>query len=140
MIPKFDVWCIDHNEWERHKTFIDGNGILWHEAHNTSWYGFIPLKPETHVVVWHTGKTDKNGTPIRGGDIVRKEECAIDDPAFGYYGSIGVVKYDPDGMGFIIDSEDDGFYDNTRVNFSFGEIEVIGNVYENPEIIEATTK
>ena len=39
-------------------------------------------------------------------------------------------------MGFIVVSEDDGFYDNTGVIFSFDEIEVIGNIYENPEMLE----
>lgn len=81
------------------------------------------------------GATDMNGTDIYEGDIIRKEECSPDDMAYGYYGSIGVVKYSVYNMGFMIDTlrtGDRGFYDEMGVNFSFGEIEVIGNIYQNP--------
>lgn len=78
-------------------------------------------------VMLYTGAKDMHKTDICEGDIVRKE-CA---PAFGHYGSIGTVEYNRDVMGFIINSKDAGFYDNMGVNFSFDEIEVIGNIYEN---------
>ena len=90
----------------------------------------------TAYIMQFTGAKDMHGTDIYEGDIIRKEECSPDDPAFGHYGSIGAIQYDVDVMGFIVVSEDDGFYDNTGVIFSFDEIEVIGNIYENPNMLE----
>ena len=87
------------------------------------------------LMLW-TGARDMNGNDIYEGDIIRKEECSPDDMAFGFYGSIGVVKYDSSVMGFVIDSADDGFYDNRGMNFTFDRIEIVGNIYENPEILE----
>lgn len=96
-------------------------------------------KDSEALVMEYTGAKDKNGTDIYKDDIIRKEECAPDDPAFGHYGSIGVVKYDPEVMGFVIDAidtGDDGFYDYMGMNFSFNEIAVIGNIYEDHSLIE----
>ena len=58
-------------------------------------------------------------------------------PAFGYYGSVGTIRYYTDEMRFIVVSEDDGFYDNMGMNFSFNEIEIMGNEYENPDMVGA---
>lgn len=101
--------------------------------------GFLDNSPcYRDNIMQYTGAKDMNGTEIYEEDVIRKEMCAPDDPAFGAYGSIGVVKYNSDVMGFIIDTAhtgDDGFYDNMGTNFSFDEIEIIGNIYENPEMI-----
>ena len=114
----------------------DGRGFVNVNSNNMKLSQYYP-----HMTpLQYTGAKDMHKTDIYEGDIVRKEECAPDDPAFGHYGSIGTIRYDIGTMGFIIDSEDDGFYDNMGANFSFDEIEVIGNVYENPETIEAITK
>lgn len=134
MIPKFKVWCVYNNEWELRRVFTDSDGRLWHDAP----FHPIPLTPTDHIAVWYTGAKDINSKSIYSGDIVRKEECSSDDPAFGSYGSIGVVRYDPDVAGFIIDTTetgDGGFCNNTGY-FSSNDLEVIGNIYENHDLLE----
>lgn len=87
----------------------------------------------------YTGKKDKNGKEIYEGDIIYKELLSPDDMACGFYGAIGVVEEDPCGMGWAITAVDEGdksFYDRMGANFSFNEIEIRGNKYENPELIE----
>lgn len=137
MIPKFRAWnkglcrMFSAEEMGEDELTIDPDGRGFVNVNNNTklsqYYPYMtPLQ--------YTGAKDMYKTDICEGDIVRKEECAPDDPTFGHYDSIGVVKYDPDVMGSIIDSEEDGFYDNMGVNFSFDEIEVVGNVYENPEL------
>jgi len=91
------------------------------------------------ILMQYVGMKDMNGKEIYEGDIIRKEMCDYDDPAYGHYGAIGVVKYYEEVMGFIIDAIDEGetaFYDNMGTNFSWYEIEVIGNIHENPDLIE----
>jgi uncharacterized phage protein (TIGR01671 family) len=98
----------------------------------------LSYDPDNYILMAFPGVEDMHGTDICEGDIIRKEECSPDDPAFGYYGAIGVVKYDVDTMGFVIDAIDAGdasYYDNMGVNFSFNETEVVGNVYENPDMV-----
>ena len=79
------------------------------------------VDPET--VGQFTGLTDKNGTKIFEGDIVdiltENEE-------------IGVVVYD-DG-GFQVDA--DGFCVDFHSNIYGTDLEVIGNIHDNPELLE----
>ena len=89
-------------------------------------------------VMQNTGKSDMNGKHIYEGDIIRKECCVPDDPAYRYYGVSGIVRESYDDMGWRIqpiDDCDDSFYDNMGMNFTFEEISIIGNKYENPDLI-----
>lgn len=76
--------------------------------------------PET--VGQYTGLTDKNGTKIFEGDIV---EILTENE------EIGVVEYD-DG-GFQVEA--DGFIVDFHTNINGTDLEVIGNIYDNPELI-----
>lgn len=75
-------------------------------------YGFSPL-------MQYTGLKDKNGKEIFEGDIVRLPE----DEDYKYYSII----YSKNRLGFTL-SNGCGF------GLSYG-IEVVGNIYENPELL-----
>ena len=82
-------------------------------------YSVIPV-----TVGQITGLLDKNGKKIFEGDIVdiltENEE-------------IGVVAYE-DG-GFLVNA--DGFCVDFHSNINGTDLEVIGNIYDNPELLEA---
>lgn len=76
--------------------------------------------PET--VGQYTELPDKNGTPIFEGDVVRDVET--------FY--VGKVYFDADTARFVIE------FASFIVDFSDynnGDVEVIGNIYDNPELI-----
>lgn len=86
-------------------------------------YGAVD--PET--VGQYTGMLDKNGTKIFEGDIIDFSKRSEDD---GY----GVVEYDADETEFEVIY--DSYYDGLGRRYYPRDIEVVGNIYDNPELLE----
>ena len=82
------------------------------------------ISPET--VGQFTGLTDKNGTKIFEGDIVRNGEYTMIVVWYDFLASFALA--------FSVD----GNYHET-MSKSDGYLEVIGNIHDNPELLEATT-
>ena len=78
----------------------------------------IQIQPKDCIIVQYTGLKDKNGKEIYEGDIVEN---------VSFYPS--VVKYDDDHARFT--AEGASFH-----HYRSHEWEVIGNIYENPELLE----
>lgn len=121
--------------------------ILFRGKFGNEWkYGFLSIEPQGLVIkepykndssnVWHiesdtigqyTGLTDKNGKKIFEGDIV-------DFPARSDSESYGVVKYDTNETEFAIVY--DSIYTGLGRQYHSRDIEVVGNIYDNPELLE----
>lgn len=84
---------------------------------------------DTWKVMQFTGLHDRNGKEIWEGDIVKFETLdAINNQTL-----VGAIKYSEHGTRFGVEIEHRGllqFYPNYT--------EVIGNIYENPELIEVS--
>ena len=81
-------------------------------------------------IMQSTGMKDKNGTEIYEGDIVKPVSFAS---------WIGVVKYSSENAAYILDDHNNEFIRSENVYLSqFNEgLEIIGNIYENVNIIES---
>jgi uncharacterized phage protein (TIGR01671 family) len=123
-MKKYRVWCKDNNEWEKHPVLLDTNGIIWHYQH----VQIIPLKPENHIVCFFTELKDKNDKEIYEGDIVKAT----------FIGNfIAPIIFDEGCFKFNTVSNGEHPYILLKdwCNQKHKLCEVIGNIYENPELL-----
>ena len=91
--------------------------------------------PET--VGQFTGLTDKNGKKIFEGDIVAQNWYDHDEPSDDSFGEVVFCEYDCSFS--VMDIQKDGIVPLGRCHAYHWEAEVIGNIHDNPELMEATT-
>lgn len=122
----------DNGEWIEgslvsYREFIS---IIVHDNQQYENYGTLPsfkVIPET--VGQYTGLTDKNGVKIFEGDIV----CTT----FRNKKIINFIKYVEICCAFVIN------HSNSCIDYlidGLREIEVIGNIHDNPELLEGESK
>ncbi|MGL9922649.1 YopX family protein [Enterococcus sp. DIV1758] len=132
MIPKFRAWDKRSKEmWKVSTLHIEDEYAdlfkknIYENPLNDQWAKF-----EDIILMQSTGLKDKNGVEIFEGDIVQYRD--------GEYSYLGIVKRDC--YQFFIDGiEPDDSYDFIDVSNTFdgtSSLEVIGNIHENPELLE----
>ena len=93
------------------------------EYYNPSYW----IKIDKDTIMQYTGLKDKNGTEVYEGDIV------------SWNNKIGYIGFLKQEMGYCIILKDTDFrlgHRNIGSGYDFNaDIEVIGNIYENPELI-----
>lgn len=126
----FKAKRLDNGEWVEggyfsepytDKTFI----IRWNST-GMGFNEFIEVNPET--VCQYTGLTDKNGKKIWENDIVQRTDLHDAKKP-----SIGFIEYDVENTAFLIRWVDVVNYSAT---YPWKEkIEVVGNIFDNPELL-----
>ena len=132
MIPKYRAWLkkeqkmdnyIDHISWLEDELYCIGDGITY------------MVSAEDLVLMQSTGLVDKNGKEIFDGDIVRTTRfLGRADEIGGFY------EYEKDYVGVVKVLEGSWVIDTgsvaVRLWSEIDENEVLGNIYENPELLE----
>lgn len=104
---------IDHISWLEDELYCIGDGITY------------MVSAEDLVLMQSTGLKDKNGKEIFEGDIVKMSKDVYSEPT--YY---EVVRHY--GGGYRLESKQHG----CELWLRHTDCEVVGNVYENPELLE----
>ncbi|HEM4334849.1 TPA: hypothetical protein U1Y26_001524 [Streptococcus suis] len=152
MIPKFRAWNTFHNKWVKH-FYITENGLIYNmQQPHRDLIGAVPIEKSGLVVMQSTGLCDKNGKEIFEGDVVKFNDT------WSEYDYEGYVDGASEGENFteIIKTENGFSFGRTKIpessvfyflndeHMKFSEIVksddfnmvVIGNIYENPELVE----
>ena len=126
MIPKFRAWDKRFSEFVE-DFFVSEDGKIYKKSTNTG-YG-IAISRETSdkvILMQSTGLKDKNGKEVFVGDIIKctrgcLHEVYIEKEYGGtYFGGMPAV-----------------YLKDLREGYAWTEHEeIIGNIYENPELLE----
>ena len=129
MIPRFRAWLkedkemidVDEMHFKNGELDFIGNGITW------------MYKKSDIVLMQSTGFKDKNGKEIFEGDILRVTNLSS---------WLEVVSFNEDKATFVSKEtkrkvEETPLYD--LFNTDIFEVEIIGNIYENPELLEVSS-
>lgn len=114
---------IDHISWLEDELYCIGDGITY------------MVSAEDLVLMQSTGLRDKTGKEIFDGDIVRTTRfLGRADEIGGFY------EYEKDYVGVVKVLEGSWVIDTgivaVRLWSEIDESEVLGNIYENPELLE----
>ncbi|MCG2354734.1 YopX family protein [Staphylococcus epidermidis] len=149
MIPKFRAWDNAVNKmWDVVTIYIKDE---WIKVNDGSTYGITKDLVRDYVLMQATGLKDKNGNEIYEGDIVEFEDETScypfdDESSIGTINRAQIVIDNIQGVvlenfmlknSTVAESYED-YYDLPTYEkaFFFTECRAIGNIYENPELLE----
>ena len=143
--------CVDSGEW------VYGNFIedKWGDDNGNTIYAILqdrvapgivelwtPVRVIPETVGEYTGLKDKNGKKIFEGDIVRLHYFyeAVDPTTLGRYEAeqtiIATIRIWNMGVGFDPVGDDIGGYLCDWIDSPQDELDIIGNIHDNPELLE----
>lgn len=143
---KFRVWDKKIKQWiEYGDIFIDEEGEVYLIEERTWAYQSYMHKEnitEQVEIMQYTGLKDKNGKEIYEGDLIKKK---FKDREIGEFYAVGQVVFGHWYAGFTVPYNYHGYNKLERLSNSCDkdgwvvanrDMEVIGNIYENPELTE----
>ena len=130
MITKYRAWdkrdkeirSVDEINWDNGKFDYIGDAITFYRG------------AEEVELMQSTGLKDKNGKEIFEGDIIKNGTAIVDVKSHQTLGFYTVVNGEERFFGSNTSIKD---FENDVEEFS-SVTEIIGNVYENPELLEVT--
>ena len=128
---KFRAWDRELKEWTNYSiSNIDGTLIDFYNKEAGFWES--DREGERFTLCQYTGLRDENDGEIYEGDIIK---------AVSFAKPIGIVKYSDENQAFIFNDLDKKYrgYSTALMNQFDDGFEILGNIYENPELLEEVT-
>lgn len=130
---KFRVWCNTTKHFTDIPFYSCGGGqLLWH--HTSNEITISNIDEGDYEVQQFTGLKDKNGKDIYEGDLIAFScDYTIDSSA------VDIIQWENQKV--FYSEEYAGFYFGTKHQFQILDInmpetiEVVGNIFENPELL-----
>lgn len=135
---KFRGKCLFSADW-----VYGGISFLHSDTIAITTYENVYAPPNAHVVDketvgQYTGLKDKNGKEIFEGDIITFEDAhcysSENSTEYDFFKNVGSIKYDNEQAQFFVTNCQS--VDLKTVFEYINESEVIGNIQDNPELIE----
>ena len=131
MIPKFRVWDTVKKDMSEVQAIVFTEEKVY-PIYFKEIRRYIPFNEA--IIMRSTGLFDVNGQEIFEGDLVRSTWFKDYDDLVGYR-KLGKVAYRNGYFGIEYPGDAEKGYPTTILDFSIN-VEIIGNVFENPELIE----
>lgn len=131
MIPRYRAWHCELGAMMSIKNMWFQNNMLEElELNNAAANDYITAYPDEVELMQSTGLTDKNGKEIFEGDILKVTD---------QHSWLEVVSFNEDKAMFVSketkrEVEESPLYD--LFNTDVFEVEIVGNIYTNPELAE----
>lgn len=126
---KFRAWNKLANKMYSHKKLEE---MLVNLTKNDFIAGiFLPLNSDNEIMQY-TGLNDKNGNEIYEGDILKGTTKGNSDEIL----AITYVKWDRGQFDLFTEMTSDSWEDALFNYMQFFDVEVMGNIYENPELLD----
>ena len=144
MIPKFRAWLKEERKMYPVYTInftpegeLESVVPINTEEHKTNkHYWPDPEKPDNIILMQSTGLKDINDKEIYEGDVIKVSNglCDIDEE-----NPFVVVKWDEEAGGYTM-KDFTGEFDALNIGWQIADklvrVEVVGNIYENPELVK----
>lgn len=140
-IPKYRAWVTgtENIMYQPHEVWIS-HGEVW--LSNTKDLPEKKVAADKVLLSRATGCKDQNGVEIFEGDIVKRDGVKRPEVVrFGEWTDVDSLGYKEQYIGFYFESEHEGQEWLHSVEPQFNHLyKVIGNIYENPQLLEGEEK
>lgn len=133
MVPKFRVWLPDPDV----EKMLRVKALVFENDKTRCMCGYaydFYLEDEDATIMQSTGLKDKNGKEIFEGDIIKNGQNVV---FMKKHDTLGFYIEEKGKVEFIADCADLAEFEADKKEIE-GFVEIIGNVYENPELLEVT--